>query len=76
MKINWKKLNVLNEGDVEIINLKVPPEEVKGLVKREDIYPAYHMNKKHWISVCLNRTVLDSEVFNLIAKSYECSGKR
>ena len=76
MKIDWKKLNVSNEGDVEIINLKVPPEEVKKLIEREDIYPAYHMNKKHWVSVCLNRTVLDSEVFNLIVKSYECSGKR
>lgn len=76
MKIDWKKLNVSNEGDVEIINLKAPPEEVKKLIEREDIYPAYHMNKKHWVSVCLNRTVLDSEAFNLIVKSYECSGKR
>lgn len=76
MKIEWKKLNISNKGNVEIINIKVPPEEVKKLIEREDIYPAYHMNKKHWVSVCLNRTVLDSEVFNLIVKSYECSGKR
>lgn len=76
MKIDWKKLNTLNKGNVEIINLKVPPEEVKKLIEREDIYPAYHMNKKHWVSVCLNRTVLDSEIFSLIVKSYECSSKK
>lgn len=76
MKIDRKKLNTLNKGNVEIINSKVPPEEVKKLIEREDIYPAYHMNKKHWVSVCLNRTVLDSEIFSLIVKSYECSGKK
>ena len=39
------------EAEVEIINLRLPPEELPALVDGENFFPAYHMNKKNWVSV-------------------------
>ena len=39
------------EAEVEIINLRLPPEELPELVDGENFFPAYHMNKKNWVSV-------------------------
>ena len=40
------------------------------------VIPAYHMNKKHWISIILDGGVPDDEIKNLITESYAlCSRK-
>ncbi|MBR2522363.1 MAG: MmcQ/YjbR family DNA-binding protein, partial [Coriobacteriales bacterium] len=35
------------------------------------IFPAYHMNRKHWITVVLDDTLADEEVARLIETSFE-----
>ena len=41
------------EGDtiVDVINLKCSPDDAPALCMTDGIFPAYHMNKKHWVSV-------------------------
>lgn len=34
------------------------------------VVPAYHMNKKHWISIIFDGTVPDSKIKNMICESY------
>ncbi|MBQ7599754.1 MAG: MmcQ/YjbR family DNA-binding protein [Clostridia bacterium] len=53
----------------EVINLKADAERVPDLLKREGIYPAYHMNHKNWISVILDGTVDDRLILSLIDES-------
>lgn len=36
---------------MEIVNLKCEPDLIPTLIRESGIYPAYHMNKQHWISV-------------------------
>ena len=62
----------LHDADetVEVINLKADPDEIPQLTKTPGICPAYHMNKTHWISVLLDDTLTDDQVFALIRKSY------
>jgi predicted DNA-binding protein (MmcQ/YjbR family) len=56
----------------DFCNLKCDPEESLDLQdKYEGIVPAYHMNKKHWISVYFNKDVPDTKIKELIKKSYE-----
>lgn len=55
---------------VEVINLKADPDEIPALIKTPGVCPAYHMNKKHWISVLLDGSLTDDQVFELIGKSY------
>lgn len=42
--------------------------ELQG--RYEGVRPAYHMNKKRWISVSLNRDVPDAAVRELVRQSY------
>jgi len=53
------------------VNLKVDPE--RGVELRErypGVTPAWHMNKKHWITVETVGSVPDKLFFGLIANSY------
>lgn len=53
------------------INLKCDPDEALALRDVFDcIFPAYHMNKKHWVSVVLKQNMPDCEADRLIDRSY------
>ena len=69
MEIPYERLIPKKEGSTEVLNLKADPEKIPQLVQREGIFPAYHMNKKNWISVLLDGSLSNEEVFALAAKS-------
>lgn len=54
---------------VEIINIKVSPNDIPRLTEKNSIYPAYHMSKKSWVTVVLDGKVSDQELFELVLKS-------
>lgn len=56
---------------VDIINLKLPAPLVGALRLKKAVYPAYHMNKEHWVSICLDANFDDMELKSLISESYE-----
>ena len=60
---------------IEAINLKADPDEIPDLIKTPGVCPAYHMNKTHWISVLLDDTLTDDQVFELIRKSYKLASE-
>ena len=68
MNIDKSKLIPSKKGEVEVINLKVDTS-----LKGKYIYPAYHMNKKSWISIILDNSLTDEEIISLINISYELS---
>ena len=53
MEISYKNLGLASDEKVFTVNLKADPERVADLVDKKTIFPAYHMNKKHWITVLL-----------------------
>lgn len=76
MKIPSEKLGILPSRDVSVINLHVDSGELESLVKRDGIFPAYHMSKKHWVTVLLDGSVKTDDIFTMIDKSYELGGKK
>ena len=70
MNISSNKLDK-DIGEVEILNIKLNENKIMNLLKKEGFYKAYHMNKKDWISIILNDTLEDKEIFSLIDESYE-----
>ena len=61
----------------EAMNVKVRPETVPELTKREGIYECYHMNKKHWVTVVLEDEVPDEDIMSLLRESRSFTlGKR
>lgn len=75
-KVPKDKLGLDSEGDSCIINLKSKAEDVITLTMIDGILPAYHMNKKYWLSVLLDGSVDDIMICELLDTSYELTKSR
>ena len=75
LTITQDKLGLNCSEKVEIIDLRALPEEIETLIDHEKIFPGYHMNKKHWITICLDGSVPLNEIFKRIDDSYLLSQK-
>lgn len=71
LTLSKRKLNLDSDETAEIINLHNNPEEIKKLIDNKRYFPAYHMNKKHWCTICLDGTVELEKIYKLIDMSYE-----
>ena len=71
LTISKRKLNLDSDEIIEVINIHNSPEEIEKLIDNKKYFPAYHMNKKHWCTICLDGTVELKEIYKLIDISYE-----
>ena len=70
------KIGINDENEIaEIIDLRAKPEEIEKLTDKKFVYPGYHMNKKHWITVPLDGKVPSARICKLIDTSYELALK-
>ena len=53
MQVSRCKFGLDSDEVVDVVNLKLPTEMFGSFGAAEGVYPAYHMNKLHWISVLL-----------------------
>ena len=53
MKVSRRKFGFENDEVIDVVNLKLPTEMFGSFGAADGVYPAYHMNKLHWISVFL-----------------------
>jgi len=67
--LDFSKLDKNRTGEVEIINLKADAEQISLLTVQRGFYPAYHMNKKNWITIVLDETIDDEVILSLIDDS-------
>ena len=58
------------DGTADILNVKCSPLETGSLRQKPGIFPAYHMNKTHWITILLDGTLPEPELFWLLDESY------
>ena len=74
MRIPWDRLDKEREGLVEAVNLK--HDQVADLLSQNGIYPAFHMNKRYWISLPLDDTLTDEKVLELFDRSWFLTSKK
>lgn len=55
MDISASYLGIDDNRVITVVNLKAPRSMREDLLREEGIYPAYHMNKHHWISLDLRK---------------------
>lgn len=60
---------------VDVLNVKVEREKIPDLLTQTGYYPAYHMNKTHWVSIILDDTVPDADIMTLLTQSHGLCGK-
>lgn len=75
LEVDRSKLQPGKKGPTEVINLKLEKEHVQQIIKKQNYYPAYHMNKKYWISIILDDSVDDKNIMTLVAESRKLSSQ-
>ncbi len=68
MQIKFKNLGFASDEPVWAVNLKA--ENVEAITDKKSIFPAYHMNKKYWITVLLTAVTDFDKLCELTKKSY------
>ncbi len=72
MQVSRRKFDQPREDPVPVVNLKLPAELQGSFGTADGVYPAYHMNKLHWVSVLLP-DASDDVLCLLTAASYEAT---
>ena len=73
MRIPAMKLGINNEGEADILDIKLDPDFILELQKNlpKQYFPAYHMNKKHWTTVLLTDKTDRKLLQTLINESFQ-----
>ena len=72
MRVSRRKFGLDIDEEVDVVNLKLPTEMFGSFGAVDGVYPAYHMNKLHWISVILPDAT-DELVQFLVNVSFEAT---
>lgn len=75
MDLDKKKVLHEEEGPSEVLDLKLD-DLVSSYLEKKSVYPAYHLNRKNWISLILDDRLTDEEIFSMIEISYRNSLSR
>ena len=75
LTVKKDKLGLPSDERAEIIDLRSAAEDIDNLVDNEKFFRGYHMNKKHWITMCLDGSVPLSEIQKMLDASYELARK-
>ena len=76
MTVPKKKFGIDCDESVDVVNLKCSQEIISDIVRENGIFPAYHMNKNHWVSVLLDGSVDGGTVRWLTRMSFELTKKK
>lgn len=76
MKVSRRKFGFDSDEVIDVVNFKLPTEMFGSFGAADGVYPAYHMNKLHWISMLLPDAPDDVARF-LVNVSFEATkGKK
>lgn len=76
MNIPFNLLLENKESSVDVINIKLESQKIKSLIDNVNFFPAYHMNKKYWITILLNSNISFEKITELIDESYNLVCKK
>ena len=75
MNIEAHKIGLNTTETIWVLNVKAKPEEIGSLRMIKGVYPAYHMNKEHWLS--LNLAEIDETLlYELVDESFSWTFKK
>lgn len=75
-RAKYQTLGIDRPGEVDFINLKADPDLIEALIANREVLPAYHMNKRHWLTVLLDQSYPAAQLQDLIATSYQLTARK
>ena len=76
LTVSRRKLGFDSDEIAEILDLRMQPETLAEVVDGKNVFSGYHMNKRHWITVVLDDTLSDGEIFGFIDNSFCLAGTK
>lgn len=70
------KLGLPRTDVVEIVDLRMRPQELGARADGVKYFRGWHMNKKSWVTALLDGTVPVGELRNLLDESYRLAGEK
>lgn len=71
MTLSRDKLGLAGDGFIDAVNLKCDPLLVDAMRREPGFFPAYHMNKTHWITAALDGSADDEKLKFILEMSYD-----
>lgn len=75
LTVQKNKLGLGSEKMIEVLDLRNEPEKIEMLVDGVNYFPGYHMNKKHWFTICLDGSISFEKIKELIDESFQLAVK-
>lgn len=60
---------------IEILDIRCAPDVIEFIVDKTLIFPGWHMNKRHWITIVLDGRMKTPQIEKLLDASYELAVK-
>ena len=76
MDLSERKLGLNSDSIIDAVNLKCDPDLIGSLRMEPGIFPAYHMDKTHWITVALDGSVPDDKLQWLLEMSHRLTASK
>lgn len=70
MTISKRKLGLSSDDKIDVVNVKCPQEIIDSMWQENGIFPAYHMNRAHWLSLALDGSADNHTIEWLVELSY------
>ena len=70
MQVSKAKLGLPDDTVCDMLNVKCDPMMLGSVLLQNGFFPAYHMNKSHWITILLDGSVPEDRVFAALQMSY------
>jgi len=76
MTIPRSRLGLPGEGNIDVINLKCGPILAASLQSESGFFPAWHMNKNHWVTAALDGSAEPEQIKWLLEISWDLTAPR
>ena len=76
MRIKKCKLGFEGDEYIDVVNLKCAVEIIDDLWHEDGIFPAYHMNKSHWLTLALDGSCSDATIKWVSGISFDLTKKK
>ncbi|MCQ4022788.1 MULTISPECIES: MmcQ/YjbR family DNA-binding protein [unclassified Ruminococcus] len=75
LTVSKDKLGLPSNEVVEIIDLRLQQEQMNQTIDHKCYFPGWHMNKKSWYTIILDKSISTEEICRRIDESYKLAKK-
>lgn len=75
LTVPYRKFGIEREGTVEVIDMRMEPDELERTVDDKTCFRGWHMNKKHWVTMLLDGSAPLDEIIRRLNESYNLAVK-